>query len=86
MDDLPQAWCFLSLVIKVLIDIIYFPSGLSQILATLPGMGLTDYVVNDDVNEDGTLIITGFFPIANLTELNPLGNIINYVRPTPPGL
>lgn len=69
---------------KVLIDIIYFPSGLSQLLTTLPAMGLTDYVVNDQVNEDGTLIITGFFPIANLTQLNPLGTQINYVRPTPP--
>ncbi len=69
---------------NVLIDIIYFPSGLSQLLTILPGLGLTDYVVNDQVNEDGTLIITGFFPIANLTQLNPLGTLINYVRPTPP--
>jgi hypothetical protein len=69
---------------KVLIDIIYFASGLSDLLTLLPGLGLTDFVVNDEVNEDGTLIITGFFPIANLTQLNPLGTQINYVRPTPP--
>ena len=75
---------FLIIGDKVLIDIIYFPSGLSQLLTILPGLGLTDYVVNDQVNEDGTLIITGFFPIANLTQLNPLGTLINYVRPTPP--
>ncbi len=75
---------FLIVEDKVLIDVIYFPSGLSQLLTILPGLGLTDFVVNDEVNEDGTLIITGFFPIGNLTELNPLGTLINYVRPTPP--
>ena len=75
---------FLIVEDKVLIDIIYFPSGLSELLTILPGLGLTDFVVNDEVNEDGTLIITGFFPIGSLTELNPLGTLINYVRPTPP--
>ncbi|MBA4058158.1 MAG: hypothetical protein C0490_25810, partial [Marivirga sp.] len=65
---------------KVQIDIVYFPARLSELLGILTGLGLTDYVVNDD----GSLIITGFFPIINLTQLNPLVDLINHVHPSFP--
>ena len=67
---------------KVAISIVYFPAGLSQLLSILPGLGMTDMVVNDD----GTRIITGFFPIANLPQLNELDDLINLVYPSFPAV
>jgi hypothetical protein len=67
---------------KVAINVVYYPAALSQLLTILPGLGMTDMVVNDD----GTLIISGFFPIANLEQLNAMGNLINQVYPAFPGV
>jgi len=68
---------------SVLIEIIYFANKLNEALAILPGLGLSDdYFVNDD----GSFIITGFFPIANLPLLNAEYTTFNYVRPAFPGI
>jgi hypothetical protein len=67
---------------KVAISIVYYPAGLSQLLSLLPTLGMTDIVVNDD----GTFIITGFFPIANLPQLNSRGDLINLVYPSFPAV
>ena len=67
---------------KVAISIVYFPAGLNQLLTILTNLGMTDRVVNDD----GTLIITGFFPIVNLPQLNALTNLINLVYPSFPAV
>ena len=67
---------------KVAITIVYFPAGLSQLQSILPGLGMTDMVVNDD----GTRIITGFFPIANLPQLNELDDLINLAYPSFPAV
>jgi len=67
---------------SVLIDIIYLNGKLAELMTLLPGLGLTNEIISDD----GSLLVTGFFPITSLTQLNSLGSLINYVRPAFPPL
>jgi hypothetical protein len=64
---------------QVLIEIIS-NVGQTQALFTLlqtPAYGLNNIIDNGD----STLIISGFYPISNLTKLDSLPELINYVRP-----
>ena len=63
----------------VLIEVIATATNHDNLLALLltPEYGLIDTISNGDT----TLLITGFFPIANLTKLDSLLTLVNYVRP-----
>ncbi|HNP54111.1 MAG TPA: hypothetical protein PKK69_05825, partial [Ferruginibacter sp.] len=64
---------------EVLIEVI---CNVGQYDATLALLQTPEYGMHNFIdNGDSTLIITGMFPIANLTKLNVLTNLINYVRP-----
>lgn len=64
-----------QVLIEVIVNVDKYDSVLA-LLQTAP-YGLNNIIDNGDT----TLIITGFFPIANLPKLNLLPDLINYVRP-----
>jgi hypothetical protein len=66
----------------VLIEVISIVGQYDAVLSLLrsSSYGLTDEIDNGE----NSLIITGFFPIANLPLLNELPDLINYVRPAYP--
>lgn len=63
----------------VLIEVISNVGQYETLLALLqtPEYGLNNLIDNGD----STLIITGFYPIANLKKLDSIPDLINYVRP-----
>ncbi|HRH34623.1 MAG TPA: hypothetical protein PKY12_06165, partial [Catalimonadaceae bacterium] len=69
----------------VLIEVISIVGQYDDLLTLLrsPAYGLID---TDFDNDGSSLIITGFFPIANLPSLNELPELINYVRPAYPAV
>ena len=60
-----------------MIDVIVQPGQYAQALSFLQVNGLNSTINNGQ----GSLIITGLFPIANLLALNTRPDLINYVRP-----
>ena len=64
---------------QVLIEVIAKANSYNTLLALLqtPAYGINNLINNGD----STVIITGFFPIANLPKLNQLPQYIVYVRP-----
>ena len=67
---------------EVLIDIIYFSNRYNQVVNILSPYGITPSDFID--NWDNSLVITVFFPVEDLEELNQHPSNINFVRPTPP--
>jgi hypothetical protein len=67
---------------KVLIDVIAKQNKVAELLALLQ---TSDYGMTNLVNNGpGSLIITGKFPVANLSKLDLLPNLISYARPSFP--
>ena len=67
---------------KVLVDIIYFSGRYNNVVNILANFGVTtDQFIN---NGNNGLVITAFFPVSDLADLNTFPNQINFVRPTPP--
>ena len=64
-----------SVLIEVIANVGYHDSLLTLLLS--PAYGMTDTISNGDT----TQIITGTFPVANLTKLNSLTTLVDYVRP-----
>jgi len=62
-------------LIEVIANVGYHDSLLSVLLS--PAYGMTDTINNGDTSQ----IITGVFPVANLTKLNSLTALVDYVRP-----
>ena len=63
-----------TILIEVVVNVGYYDSVLT--LLQTPAYGMTDLFTNGD----NTLIITGFYPMANLLLLNNLPTLINTVR------
>ena len=64
---------------EVLIEII---SNVGQTQTLFALLQTPEYGLNNIIdNGDSTLIISGFYPISNLTKLDSLPELINYVRP-----
>ncbi|MBL0095099.1 MAG: hypothetical protein IPP46_00455 [Bacteroidetes bacterium] len=69
-----------KVLIEVIANIGYYDS-LFALLQT-PPYGMSDFIDNGDT----TFIITGLIPIMNLTKLDSLPSLINYVRPNYPAV
>jgi hypothetical protein len=71
---------------KVLIDVIVKQGNYATVKSMLltPTYGMTDTITNGP----NSLIITGFYPIANLDLLNndPIASLISFVRPSYPAV
>lgn len=66
----------------VLIDIIYFGNRYNNLVNILSNYGISPIDFID--NWDDSPVITVFFPVTDLDDLNTHPNDINFVRPTPP--
>ncbi len=66
---------FGNVLIEVIANVGYHDSLLALLLS--PDYGMFDTISNGDTSQ----IITGEFPVANLTKLNNLPSLVDYVRP-----
>jgi len=68
---------------NVLIEIVANPGvNINDLRITLQGLGFTDEIPNGEKE----LVLTGYFPITNLNELNLLTDEINFVFPVVPAI